>query len=252
MEEKPILKPVWTLSPHNQHSQTKIVRKRLGLDKIRLKHRNSITTGLALGSDDLEAIGLNVLQGKTPQPQKSLTKVDFSKPKTRKLQTAFSKRSKLALNDSQDHSFSSKVTLSPTYAQTDNSFDLPTRDTRTFLTSNSRCNLVIPKLTKLNESTDSVEKINQLIKDCDQFSRKKQLLSRKVTRFQRNSKAKLSQLKLQDQELIFKKGYIKASIKKFKTEKAAFIFGKEGKGRFFDPDLRDPLKLKLYISKTID
>lgn len=249
MEDKSLLRPSFSLAKKQLFTKPKLEKKRIGLDQVRIRHRKSITAGLALGFEELEFVGMKMLQAKVPRKPLTLSKTDFASTPKRQLQTAYSKRSKITLNDSQDLSFTNHLTMSPKNAWADSSFDLLTRDTKTFLTTHSRCNLQIPKVSnQLNDSTDSVKKLNQLIKDCDQISRKKQLLNRKVSRFQKNSKTRLKKIKSQDQGSIFKQGYIRASINSFKRDKAAFIFGKDGKGRFFDQHMRDPLRAK-SISK---
>jgi hypothetical protein len=130
----------------------------------------------------------------------------------------------------------------------DSSFDLATRDTRAFLTTTSKCRLQIPTSPKqLNESNNSVDKLDRFIRGCSNFSRNQGLLRRKVTRCQRRNSKKSEQ---RGEVVVFKKTYIRASVNKFRRDKVTFIFGKEGKGRFIDQRMRDPLKPSIRKSTS--
>lgn len=240
METTSILRPEYF-----PHKQGKVTRKKPNLDRVLSQHRQSITAGLALTSNDLQTIGLNVLQGNSRQVIKSFTSQGSMDIPDRMLQTAHSRRSThTKLEGSKYLSSPKREALTPTHTLIDSSFDLVTRYTGAFLTTTSKCSLQIPTK-QLNESSNSVDKLDRFIRGCSNFSRNQGLLRRKVTRCQRRNSKKSPQ---HGEVVVFKKAYIRASVKKFRRDKVAFIFGKEGKGRFIDQRMRDPLKPRLRKS----
>jgi hypothetical protein len=87
METTSILRPEYF-----PHKQSKVRRKKPNLSRVLSQHRQSITAGLALTSDDLQTIGLNVLQGNSRQVLRSFTSEGSMDMPDRTLQTAYSRR----------------------------------------------------------------------------------------------------------------------------------------------------------------
>lgn len=245
-------------------AQSKIFRRRVGLDKLSL-HKKSLTAGLSKHPPDLEVISQTLIlqpesaqthshmrRPKTTQTAKPMARKDSEVKPTRQLVTASASRVRGGVNSTADFSVFRQAAWTPPYAETHTTFDFTTYDAA--MIWNSKSSLQLPKssLKQLNDSSDSIVRLSQIMKDCDEFTQHNRQLGRNVLRVQRDSKARLKEFTELNQELMFKQSYIDSTVTKFKKEKVAFIFGREGKGRFIDRQLKDPLKAKLFKFRAVD